>query len=374
MTIKRGNQITGNGGNGGAGIGGGEVTDSSAVSGENKILIDGWSIGVTGNGGEGGAGIGSGKNDNSSEITIKGEDPRGDREPGLGADVKGVGGTGAAGIGGGEGGAGGRITLNGGRVEAEGGEGAYAIGSGKGASGSDVTVAGSIDRDWGALDVTATAKTDSTKAGDIIEGGETLTHELLGNINRTILRFCSNNRDGWFKTLHNEKYAGYYAENHDLTHEEGEGHLWYEVDRKEATATEDGCIHYVCQVPNCGDRYEILPHWGESSTAKQNKEPWIRVVTPDQKLTAYDVTYAESTVNYQTDLDDAVLTGNLAALQQLQDRGIQTVVFTTNQRTSSFQISDLLACGGEDVVFALSHTSSNASLTVGGAQSDSLLA
>lgn len=365
--------VTGSGSDGAAGIGGGRMdTDTSA--GNNTITIKGWSIDVTGKGGKGGAGIGSGKSGNSSEITIAGEDPRGDRSPDLGVDVKGIGGSGAAGIGGGEGGKGGKITLNGGRVTAEGGEGAYAIGSGKGASGSDVAIEGNVNVDWGALDVTAIAKTTTAKAGSIIEGGETLAHEALGNIKRTIVRFCNNS--GWFKTLHNEKYADYYAQkNEGIEHTEGEDHLW-QVDRKEPTVTENGYIHHWCAIDHCEDRTEILPRLGESeemNAVQKNKAAWLYVATPDRKATSYDAAYTGSTVTYQKGLDDAMLTGNLAALQQLYDSGIRTVVFATSQCTSSFHVDDLLACGGEDAVFELSHTGSSAALTVGETRTDALL-
>lgn len=87
---------------------------------------------LTANGGEGGAGIGGGKN--GSLINAGGEIS--------GGKVTATGGKGAAGIGGGEGSYVNGLTITGGEVTANGGEGGAGIGSGKGSWSIDVKITG----------------------------------------------------------------------------------------------------------------------------------------------------------------------------------------------------------------------------------------
>ena len=58
-------------------------------------------------------------------------------------------------------------------------------------------------------------------------------------------------------------------------------------------------------------------------------------------------------------LSSGTLSGTMETLEYLQAHGAQTIVFTTSQRTSSFQISDLLALADEGDVFYLTHTEAN---------------
>lgn len=58
-------------------------------------------------------------------------------------------------------------------------------------------------------------------------------------------------------------------------------------------------------------------------------------------------------------LSSGTLTGTMETLEYLQAHGAQTIVFTTSQRTSSFQISDLLALADEGDVFYLTHAEVN---------------
>lgn len=58
-------------------------------------------------------------------------------------------------------------------------------------------------------------------------------------------------------------------------------------------------------------------------------------------------------------LSSGTLTGTMETLEYPQAHGAQTIVFTTSQRTSSFQISDLLALADEGDVFYLTHTEAN---------------
>ena len=117
LTIKDDNgkdgSLTAEGGEGGAGIGGGAEKIGS------NITIQGGTIKAEG--GEGGAGIGGGIKSTGSNIAIQG------------GTIEAVGGAGGAGIGGGIKSTGSNIAIQGGTIEAEGGAGAAGIGDGAGA-------------------------------------------------------------------------------------------------------------------------------------------------------------------------------------------------------------------------------------------------
>ena len=137
-----------NGGQGGAGIGGGVFSDSNG----NNITVSGGTITATG--GEHSAGIGgggSGSSKNASNITISG------------GNVTANGAGSAAGIGGGNGGSGTGIEITGGKVKANGGTEAAGIGGGKDGNGSGITVSGG--------EVIATGKDNYDGGGAGIGGG-----------------------------------------------------------------------------------------------------------------------------------------------------------------------------------------------------------
>ena len=113
-------KLTANGGEYGAGIGGGDAQSG------NDITITGGEI--IANGGGYGAGIGGGWYGNGSDITISG------------GEVTANGGRFAAGIGGGWSGNGSDITISGGEVTANGGEAGAGIGGGYLHSGNDITI------------------------------------------------------------------------------------------------------------------------------------------------------------------------------------------------------------------------------------------
>ena len=115
-------KLTANGGEYGAGIGGGNR------SGGSNITISGGK--VTANGWKGSAGIGGGRYSSGSDITISG------------GEVTANGGRYGAGIGSGSEGDGSVITISGGEVTAKGGTNGAGIGGGVRASGRDITISG----------------------------------------------------------------------------------------------------------------------------------------------------------------------------------------------------------------------------------------
>lgn len=284
------------GGKGGAAIGGGSKNGSSTVT------INGGTINKA-VGGQGAAAIGSGKKNGSSTVTINNgtisNAQGGKNAAGIGTGagsvngtvtiangtVNATGGENGAGIGGGKNGTGtGTITISGGNVTATGGENAFAIGSShknKNGGSHNVFVTG----DTAQTIVNAIARiygtVDAAKDKDIIEGADkTISPDAMGEKNSAVIYFKELTEDAvnWFQTVHNGLYANQYAADHDLVKEEGQTHLWYEVDRQEPTYSSDGYILYACSVENCREtRKEILPRLHDDD----DDTPTTPVITPE---------------------------------------------------------------------------------------------
>ena len=164
-----------------------------------------------------------------------------------------------------------------------------------------------------------------------------------------------------------------------------------EIDRKDATCTEDGWVKYGCTYES--DRYATAPEhnyqwtetipatghrWGEwvEDTAAGTRtrecsvchatetEPLpsdtnsaleLRVVDAEGMNQPFTVSQNGTLRTYTGAYDTATLTGDLDTLRYLQDHGAQTIQFVTNGQTSSFAISDLLAQGSGSEVFYLTH-------------------
>ena len=164
-----------------------------------------------------------------------------------------------------------------------------------------------------------------------------------------------------------------------------------EIDRKDATCTEDGWVKYGCTyesnryatAPEHTDQWtETIPatghRWGEwvEDTAAGTRtrecsvchatetEPLpsdtnsaleLRVVDAEGMDQPFTVNQNGTLRTYTGAYDTATLTGDLNTLHYLQDHGAQTIQFVTNGQTSSFVINDLLAQGSGSEVFYLTH-------------------
>ena len=73
------------------------------------------------------------------------------------------------------------------------------------------------------------------------------------------------------------------------------------------------------------------------------------------------------------DSDTATLFGCLGNLAELKAQGIDTLVFRTKSRETALDIDAMLSLGAEDTLFALTHSGSSATLTVGGADHSELI-
>lgn len=73
------------------------------------------------------------------------------------------------------------------------------------------------------------------------------------------------------------------------------------------------------------------------------------------------------------DSDTATLFGCLGNLAELKAQGVDTLVFRTKSRETALDIDTMLSLGAEDTLFALTHSGSSATLTVGGADHSELI-
>ena len=156
-----------------------------------------------------------------------------------------------------------------------------------------------------------------------------------------------------------------------------------EIDRKDATCTEDGWVKYECTYES--DRYATAPehkdqwvetipatghHWKDNGNgthtctkcgatealpADTNSALELRVVDAEGMNEPFTVSQNGTLRTYTGAYDTATLTGDLDTLRYLQEHGAQTIQFVTNGQTSSFAINDLLAQGSGSEVFYLTH-------------------
>ena len=186
--IITGSTVTATGGDGGAGIGGGNggAAENITITGSTVTATGGGSVLGFGGAGIGGGGDGRNSDSNGKNITITGSTVTakgGNGSAGIGGGVAGIGeaititgstvtatgGIGAAGIGGGIGGSGKAITITGGTANATGGEFGAGIGGGERCDGENITITGS----------TVTATGDRGGAG--IGGGAGESNRGNGN-------------------------------------------------------------------------------------------------------------------------------------------------------------------------------------------------
>ena len=378
------------GGNGGAGIGGGNQKSTSnleiangkihAVGGLLGAGIGGGGFGgngevsisggeVTAQGGFWAAGIGGGGTQGSGKVTIKNGN--------VTAKTNSL----AAAIGGGNGGSGdvtildGRVTTQlvnkndpvtgiggapdstdkstvrilGGVVDAVGNRYGSGIGGGSGdAQGAEVEIGGGAQ-------VTAKGGKEGTYAGKTYGAGAAIgTSGGAGGIagkeldvnaigEGTVTRIASNSLS-------------------DSTHE----HTWTLISSTPAAADQLGEKVYECSCGSTRTVYKFaLPAPVEE---EQNGRIVLRVIDAlyemHQKSARYIVT---------ADSDTATLFGCLGNLAELKAQGVDTLVFRTESRETALDIDTMLSLGAEDTLFTLTHSGSSATLTVGGADHNELI-
>lgn len=101
---------------------------------------------------------------------------------------------------------------------------------------------------------------------------------------------------------------------------------------------------------------------------EQNGRIVLRVIDAPYEM------HQESTRYIVTaDSDTATLFGCLGNLAELKAQGVDTLVFRTESRETALDIDTMLSLGTEDTIFTLTHSGSSATLTVGGADHSELI-
>lgn len=382
ITISGGN-VTANGGTAGAGIGGGGFgAGGGAGGGISNITIK--DADVTAGADAGGAGIGSGSASGwinypsifpnwkaehpnegvASDITISGGRVKasgGDDSAGIGggylgsgsditikdnADVTANGGKWGAGIGGGRGGDGSDISISDSNVSASGGAAGAGIGGGRGGKGENVTISGS--------------STVSVKHGP----GATLTSGTCYGAGAGI------GNGGGKDDVRGEEIV---------------------PDISGIDSTGQGYINYYDSDNNLLTRVPSAPAPEENDSEGDDAEPALSAsmkqavsqlevrgalrqnLMQDTSIVQQDYDADAHVLTIRAELSIATLTGTLGSLKALQAQGVTTIALVTQHCTSTLDLAELTALGGEDTVFSLVHTAGIPALSVGGALHNELI-
>ena len=297
------------------------------------ITISGGRVKATG--GNDSAGIGGGYLGSGSDITIKDN-----------ADVTANGGKWGAGIGGGRGGDGSDISISDSNVSASGGAAGAGIGGGRSGKGENVTISGSstvsVKHGPGA---TLTSGTCYGAGAGIGNGGgkdDVRGEEIAPDIS------------GIDST--GQGYINYYDSDNNLLTRVPSASAPEENDSEgddAEPALSASMKQAVSQLEVRGALRQNLMQ--DTSIVQQNYDADAHVLT------------------IRAELSIATLTGTLGSLKALQAQGVTTIAFVTQHCTSTLDLAELTALGGEDTVFSLVHTAGIPALSVGGALHNELI-
>ena len=290
---------------------------------------------VKASGGDDSAGIGGGYLGSGSDITIKDN-----------ADVTANGGKWGAGIGGGRGGDGSDISISDSNVSASGGAAGAGIGGGRGGKGENVTISGS--------------STVSVKHGP----GATLPSGTCYGAGAGI------GNGGGKDDVRGEEIA---------------------PDISGIDSTGQGYINYYDSDNNLLTRVPSAPAPEENDSEGDDAEPALSAsmkqavsqlevrgalrqnLMQDTSIVQQDYDADAHVLTIRAELSIATLTGTLGSLKALQAQGVTTITLVTQHCTSTLDLAELTALGGEDTVFSLVHTAGIPALSVGGALHNELI-
>lgn len=290
---------------------------------------------VKASGGDDSAGIGGGYLGSGSDITIKDN-----------ADVTANGGKWGAGIGGGRGGDGSDISISDSNVSASGGAAGAGIGGGRGGKGENVTISGS--------------STVSVKHGP----GATLTSGTCYGAGAGI------GNGGGKDDVRGEEIA---------------------PDISGIDSTGQGYINYYDSDNNLLTRVPSAPAPEENDSEGDDAEPALSAsmkqavsqlevrgalrqnLMQDTSIVQQDYDADAHVLTIRAELSIATLTGTLGSLKALQAQGVTTITLVTQHCTSTLDLAELTALGGEDTVLSLVHTAGIPALSVGGALHNELI-
>lgn len=346
-------QLVATGGDGGAGIGGGENT------GAENITITGGDIFAIGNGG--GAGIGGGWDCSASDITITGGNVTAvgkQDDPGR---------IGGAGIGGGgsqtsNAGSGTNIKITGGRVTAVGGNYSAGIGGGYGSNGENITIS---DAEVIAIGGTCSAgigggcrNLDSTAAGE----GKNIS--ISGSANVKAVGGVGDSMDGAGAAIG----AGGSHQGTTLVDAQ-------EGDVDTSGLSPDGSVERL----DPGTTFDIPQPKPRSSFLTASAEPQpvkaalYRVIDETGKALPVETKQEDGVLLLTAQADIAILEGAVSGLQTLQGRGIDTITFTNGTISVSFSLAEVIAKGASSDVYRLTLSGGEANFTLADADITALL-
>ena len=304
-----GGEVTATGGISASGIGGGNL------GGGNNITITGGK--VTATGGMFASGIGGGSFKDGNDITI------------TGGKVTATGGIGASGIGGGEQGNGSNITITGGEVTAAGGTNGAGIGGGLQKNGEKITVSGdaTIKVQGG-----PTNKWDGAGAG-IGNGGS--HNGAYNSWSLTPVNGAETEPD--ISNLTTGKIE-YYAPGADMTKDEPTNTILgseQPASPGETAAPAENTVQAPASEP--------AEKTNESTEHKAPVQKSLyRVVDKDGTEIVFHTAQKGGVLAIATDSDFAMLTGKMEDIETLRNQGVSRIILATKGRTSTFLLSDLL--------------------------------
>ena len=321
-------KLTANGGEYGAGIGGGDAQSG------NDITITGGEI--IANGGGYGAGIGGGWYGNGSDITISG------------GEVTANGGRFAAGIGGGWSGNGSDITISGGEVTANGGEAGAGIGGGYLHSGNDITISGGEVNATGGTTGAGIGGGFNGDASDIAISKDSQVEAKGG---------AANGISDWGASIGcGGNYNGTPGE--EVSPDTSGLYTTGKVERKRGDGTVLDIIVGTVEPPKSA-----------SSEEPDKREPLYRVLNLDGSGLKHQAQKADGVLALTVKADGAILTGTLRALGYLQNQGIEKITFTDGTHSAELVLSELIAKGQPEDVYVLTLGAENP-LTLNGEATD----
>lgn len=368
------------GGHSGAGIGGGNQRSTS-----NLEIANGKIHAV---GGLLGAGIGGGGFGGNGEVSISG------------GEVTAQGGNFAAGIGGGAQGSG-KVTIKNGKVTAKADGDAAAIGGGIGGSGDITILDGTVTatKNYDSYPVTgiggasgSTKKSTVRILGGVVDavgggygsgigGGKGgVEVEIGGGAQVTAKGGPGSDGYGAGAAIGTNGEKGGKAGKEQDVNAIGEGtvtrinsqlpaehkHEWTLVSSTPAAVGQLGEKVYEC---SCGSTRTVYKF---ALPAPVEEEQNSRVVLTVEGA-AYEMHQESARYIVTADSDTATLFGCLGNLAELKAQGVDTLVFRTKSRETALDIDTMLSLGAEDTLFALTHSGSSATLTVGGADHSELI-
>ena len=318
-------KLTANGGEYGAGIGGGDAQSG------NDITITGGEI--IANGGGYGAGIGGGWYGNGSDITISG------------GEVTANGGRFAAGIGGGWSGNGSDITISGGEVTANGGEAGAGIGGGYLHSGNDITISGGEVNATGGTTGAGIGGGFNGDASDIAISKDSQV-EAKGGAANGISDWgasigCGGNYNGTPGEEVSPDTSGLYT-----------------TGKVERIRGDETVLETIIG--------KVDPSAKSASSEEPDKrEPLYRVLNLDGSSLKHQAQKADGVLALTAKADGAILTGTLRALGYLQNQGIEKITFTDGTHSAELVLAELIAKGQPEDVYVLTLGAEN-TLTLNG--------